>query len=347
MKKEPVALWLTDPHLDKDNGDLVKDIFKQAISICMTKGIYDIVCGGDVFTNRSGQPLETLMDFIEITEMMKDSGITFHVIPGNHDKTDADSNKSYLDLYNDGKAIRVYDKISWCIINGVYFHFIPYFKDAKWLEEYESLNKNIFKTISVNILVTHTGFEGVMNNDGSKVESEIKPSMFKRFDRVLIGHYHNASMLADNVFYTGSAYQNNFGETITDKGFYVIYSDATLKHIKSVFPKYIREDVDINDKETIRNLIEKYEGDKTDHIRFVFHGKDADRNKVNIGELSKLGIDAKYESTEQTEAIEISESESVLTFDKKTMLKDFLKFCSENEIKGKQLIYGMNLIKMI
>ena len=62
-------------------------------------------------------------------------------------------------------------------------------------------------------------FDGVANNDGSKVESIIKPSMFSDYKSVLIGHYHNASKIAKNVFYTGSAYQNNYGENITDKGF--------------------------------------------------------------------------------------------------------------------------------
>jgi len=347
MKKKEIVLWLTDPHLDKDNGALVKDIFRQAIKICKDRRIWNMVCGGDVFTNRSGQPLETLTDFIEITEMIKEAGLVLDVIPGNHDKTDANSNKSYLDLYNDGDQIRVHQELASQMIEGVWFHFIPYFKDDRWLSEYSDFNKEVLKTDYVNILVTHTGFEGVKNNDGSEVESEIKPSMFKDFDLVLVGHYHNSSMLAKNILYTGSAYQNNFGETITNKGFCIINNDATLRFIPSKFPRYIREDVDVNDTETIRNLVEKYDGNKSDHIRFVFHGKDADRHKVNIGELSKLGFDAKYESTEQTEAIEVSESESVLTFDKKTMLRDFLKFAAENEIKGKQLVYGMNLIKTI
>jgi DNA repair exonuclease SbcCD nuclease subunit len=67
----------------------------------------------------------------------------------------------------------------------------------------------------INIMVTHIGFDGVVNNDGSEVESVLKPNKFSRFTRVLVGHYHNASKLGENVYYTGSVYQNNFGEDIT------------------------------------------------------------------------------------------------------------------------------------
>lgn len=344
MKKKAVAVAITDVHLTKDNGDLVKDIFRQAVDVCRDYGVNCLINAGDCFSNRSGQPLSTLTDFQDIVDYLDEEGITMFVIPGNHDKTDPDSERSYLDLY-DKPNIRLFRKATVVsIAPNVLFTFIPYFKDGKWLEEFERIEESLNYN-KVLVMITHSGFDGVRNNDGSVVDSAIKPSMFEAFDMVYIGHYHDASFIAENIRYLGSAYQNHFGENITDKGFNVIFDDGSFEFVPSVFPKYIKEVIQANDKETLRNLLEKYEGENYDHIRFLFKGKKTDIDNINVAEIQKYGIDVKFESTEEAEAIEFSESESVLLYDKAKVMKDFVLFASQNEIKGKQLVYGLQLIK--
>lgn len=353
--KTPVAVFVTDTHLTKDNGALVKDIFKQIIELCKVRGIKRIFHGGDVFTSRSGQPLSCLTDWSEILNYIQSAGLEIFAIPGNHDKTDPDDERSYLDVYEDRMTIFRNGSIK-LLSQGVAVAFIPYFRDERWIEEYRKVDEllnNMYVDQDINtswntILITHSGFDGVMNNDGSKVESIIKPSMFaENWDKVLIGHYHNASKLTDNVIYPGAAYQNNFGETITDKGCTIIYSDASLEFVPLKFPRYIKEVIDVDDKEGLKNLIEKYEGEDYDHIRFIFRGKKADANKVNISELANLGIEAKYEALETEDMINVADSEEVLSYDKKSLTRDFMKFCSEQKIKGKHLRYGLDLIKKL
>lgn len=354
-KKEVIGVLINDVHLNKDNGALVKDIFKQLIALCNELGTSRIFCGGDVFTNRSGQPLQCLTDWKEILSMISEEDIEIHLIPGNHDKTDSDDEKSYLDVYSD-PCVRLYRSGERRFIDGCVVAFIPYFKDEKWLSEYEKIEDLIQSNYIDHdidntwplIMITHTGFDGVMNNDGSKVSSIIKPSMFKGWDKVLIGHYHDASKLADNVIYTGSAYQNNYGENITDKGFTIIYNDGSIEFVPSKFPKYIKEVIQADDKDTLMNLLEKYEGEERDNIRFVFKGKKTDLQNIDVSEIkNKYGIDVKFESNESAEAVEMSENDSVLNYDKKSVTRDFLKFCSENEIKGQKFKYGFDLIKQM
>lgn len=355
MAKEAIGVLVNDVHLDKNNGELVKDIFRQLISVCKEYDCNKIFCGGDVFTNRSGQPLQCLTDWKEIIEMISKSKIELHVIPGNHDKTDSDDERSYLDVFSD-RNVFLYRKGERKIFDGAIVAFIPYFKDEKWLSEFERVDDDIqenFKDGDVEpdtpiFLITHSGFDGVVNNDGSRVSSIIKPSMFADYSKVLIGHYHDASKLSDNVIYTGSAYQNNYGENIIDKGFTVLFDDGSTGFVPSKFPKYIKETLSANDKDTLQCLIEKYEGEEYNHIRFVFTGKKSDCQKINISEIQiKYGIDCKFECDESVEAIELSESDSVLSFDKKTVKKDFLRFCSDNVIKGKELKYGIDLLKIL
>lgn len=347
--KKVLGLLVNDVHLNKDNGDLVKDIFRQLIDLCDEYKTKRIFCGGDVFTNRSGQPLQCLTDWKEILQRLTENEIELHVIPGNHDKTDSDDERSYLDVYSE-PCVNLYRSGKVKMIDNCIVAFIPYFRDEKWLEEYKKVEKILIDKNGnyPSFLITHSGFDGVVNNDGTKVVSEIKPSMFKKWGKVLIGHYHNASKLSDNVIYTGSAYQNNYGENISDKGFTVMYNDGSIKFIPSKFPQYIKEVIAADDKESLMNLLEKYEGEKENHIRFVFVGKKVDCQKINIAEIqSKYGIDCKIQSVEEKEAIDLSSEDSILEYDKKTITKDFLKFCSENEITGEKLKYGFDLIKQI
>lgn len=342
--RKAVAILVNDVHLDKGNGDLVKDIFHQVQTLAEKEHVEDIIIGGDVFTNRSGQPLTCLTTWKDIVDEMYEKEIRLHIIPGNHDKTDADDERSYLDIYSHCNLYRNAQIVN---IRGVEFVMVPYFKDEKWLSEWREVDTRRSGECPA-ILITHIGFDGVHNNDGSEVSSEIKPSMFQDYSKVLIGHYHNASQLGKNVFYTGSAYQNDFGENITDKGFTVIYSDGSIKFVASHFPKYIKQTIAADDRESLQNLLENYEGETYDHIRFVFVGKKTDCQKINIAEIQgKCGIDCKFQCNEEKEAIEISESDSVLCYDKKAVVKDFFKFCSDEGIKGAEMKYGIELVKNI
>src|SRR5574344_640206 len=342
--KKAVAILVNDVHLDKSNGELVRDIFRQLQTLANNEGVEDIIVGGDIFTNRSGQPLICLTTWKDIVDKMYEKEICLHIIPGNHDKTDADDERSYLDIYSHCCLYRNAQLIN---IRGVEFVMVPYFKDEKWLEEWKSVDEQRSGDCP-SILITHIGFDGVRNNDGSEVSSEIKPSMFSDYTRVLIGHYHNASQLGKNVFYTGSAYQNDFGENVIDKGFTVIYNDGSTKFVASHFPKYIKQTIAADDTESLKNLLENYEGETYDHIRFVFVGKKTDCQKINIAEIQgRYGIDCKFLSNEEKEAIEVSESDSVLCYDKKAVIKDFFKFCSDEGIKGAEMKYGLELVKNI
>ena len=60
-----------------------------------------------------------------------------------------------------------------------------------------------------------------------------------------------------------------------------------------------------------------------------------------------ISIENENLSNEEKEAINDSINIDSLNYDKRSISKDFLKFCSENQIKGKYMKYGLNLIKEI
>ena len=86
---------------------------------------------------------------------------------------------------------------------------------------------------------------------------------------------------------------------------------------------------------------------KTKNPRFAY---DSYRRFIQMYSDVVMEVGKKYFEQlidEMKEAIEISESEAVLSYDKKTLTKDFLTFCKEQKIKGNKLKYGLDLIKNV
>lgn len=352
---QPFMILVNDIHIDKQKGELVKDLFVQVIHQCEEYGVNRIAIGGDVFTNRSGQPLDCLSTFQDIIDLCAKADIELHVIPGNHDKTDPNDERSYLDVYRGNRNLKIYRHGVSRIIEGCVVAFIPYFGDEKWMEEFEGVSEiteaqlidgDVSKD-AARFLITHIAINGVKNNDGSEVMSDLKDGMFRDYDKVLVGHYHNASRIGQNVYYTGSMYQNNFGETIDDKGCTLMFTNGTIQPIALRFPKYLKHVIDVNDGETLRNLIDKYDGETYDHIRFVIQGKKTDASKVDLPFIESKGIQCQFESVEEKEAVDNSVDKNVLNYDKRSVKKDFIKFCADNDIRGKKMKYGMTLIDSI
>lgn len=348
QNSKPFAVLVTDVHLDRGNSDLVKNIFDQLVSLCLERGICNIICAGDVFTTRSGQPLECLSAWQEILGKLRDKSIIIDVIPGNHDKTDGNDYCSYLDVYAGGsRYFRLHRVAESVLMNKVRVDFIPYFGTQRWMEEFDGLEE--LDDSCLNVLVTHMAFNGVRNADGSAVADGIAPSVVKDYDVVLCGHYHDRSVVGQNIHYTGSAYQNNYGEGIIDKGFAILYDDGDIEYVSSAFPRYIKETLQATDRETLVNLLEKYgDDDREDHVRFEFVGKKADLERLDVTEIqTRYGIECKFSSVEEREAVESATGEDVLNYDTASVTKNFYRFCAENNIRGAELKYGVGLIKIL
>lgn len=345
----PFAVMVTDVHLDKGNSRLVKDIFRQLIELCQERGVSYVICGGDVFTSRSGQPLECLSAWQEILCTLRKNKIRLIIIPGNHDKTDANDECSYLDVYDNSEWVTLCRNArTFWYQDVIRVDMVPYFGADKWVSELERFNGE--ERGDLNIMVTHMGFNGARNNDGSTVSDSISPSVVEDYDLVLCGHYHDRSKVGKNIYYVGSAYQNNYGEGMIDKGFTLLYPDGTIEFVLSRFPRYIKETVAANDRETLANLLDKYGDmrDSEDYVRFEFTGTKAELDQLDVTEIERnYGIDCKFKSIEEREAVEVATGDEVLNWDVNSVTKDFYRFCADNNIRGAELKYGVGLIKIL
>lgn len=341
MTKKAIGVILTDTHLKKDNLDLVYDVFRQAIIQAKDLGINKVFHGGDFFTNRVGQNLATLILFLKILDLFENEEVELIGIPGNHDKTDQDSPESYLDVFAGHSSFTLVRDSAVFKIDGVVVGLLPFFTNS-YKDRLEDLEIKASKLKAKhNILITHIAFNGVVNNDGTVVDDCIKRKNVKWWDKVLVGHYHDASKIGKNIHYIGSAYQSNFGEHITDKGFTVLYNDGSIEFEPSKFPKYLKINLEAGDD--IENEIEAYSG-TTDNVRFVFKGKKTDFQKIDQSKLSEAGIECQFIIDDINEEIVKAEAGDFTSFDKKSVVKLFLEYCEMQKIEKKQKSLGLKIL---
>lgn len=297
---KPIAAFITDTHLKDSNHSLVEDIFDQAIKQTLELGLTELFHGGDFFDSRKAQTVDNFKCFLRILEKFKANGIKFKIVVGNHDKADNDAKDSFLDsaAYSpflvEGKErfMTLYDLPGSYEYNKVMFHFCPFFNHKTYISVLNDYcKKTTFDSTKKHVLVTHTEFSQSINNDGLKIEHGIEKDVFKQFDLVLSGHFHDYQEFFNRkAFYIGSGYQANFGEN-TKKGLTVLYEDLSLKQVKLNFPEYINYNIPAKDISS--ELIEQLRLEKTQTGSFIkvkITGKKEEVDAVNRQELLVVGI---------------------------------------------------------
>jgi len=356
MKKklnEPqiIALLITDLHRHEDNGSVIDKVFETVIKTCNVLSIKHIFNAGDNFHSRKGQLQNILVGFEKNLDSLEEAGIIMHCIPGNHDKSDYNLEDSFLNPYKHSPALNLIKNPSGVLLNDIMFHLIPFFDEkglyVEKLKSYvESVPNVLNKYSGKNVLITHIGINGVRTNAGHIYENSlIYKDLFKPFDKVLVGHFHDKTDLGENIHYVGATIQHNYREDV-DKGIVAIYDDLSVGYIPVDFPKYkvFEYDIaDIKNKKLIANLIEEIE--LGNHIRIVLQGDDREIKAVDLTEIKLLGIDVKRKSE-----INISDNDEqlieLIEFDSKKIVEEFKSFCEKEKLdtnKGLEYLKEINI----
>ncbi len=301
-------------------------------------GVKTLFHGGDFFTSRNAQPEDSLRNAKTIFELFKEEG--FFQIPGNHDKTTLDSENSYLDVFD--KYCTLIKDTQYVDLESVRIHLVPYFKeDVNYLSYLDRAVKNIDPKME-NILLTHIAVSGVRNNDGSEVDNEISPKLFKKFKHVLVGHYHNRSKVGGNVHFIGSMFAGSYGED-NEKGITVLFNDGSFEYFQLDFPHYIKVKIDASDKKTLKEIESEYK-ETNHHVRLIFQGERGKLESIDKTELGDLGFDVKFEDNSVIADVDISGGE-LITFNKSNLKEAFKDFCKSSGIKDNKV--GLKYLESI
>lgn len=348
--RTPIAVIITDTHSDKDSWNDTELLYDQAMSLCDELGTNNLFMLGDAFTSRTAQALRVLGSFKSIVKRAQKRGIDIHAIAGNHDKTDQESEESYLDMYEDYDNFHLYKAGTSVSLSGITCHFLPYFPEGgSYLGRLQELVKNAKKIGGINVLLTHVAVDGVVNNDGTGVSNRLKAIFFKHFTKVMVGHYHNRSKVGSNIFYIGSDRQRNYGED-DDKGFTVLYSDGSHEYVNSKFQRYIKRGVDLTqlDVDDVYTIAEQMAAEKAksgDKMRLVLTGTDEDFAALDMARLKRLGLDIKQENLHILRSMEAAKSAPTIHVSKDDLFKKFIKYCGVNKVTPSLRKLGMKYVK--
>ena len=331
MDKKPIILISNDWHIKEDNCQQITDLVRQQIITARSYGCEYLACLGDVFNSRKHQSQQVLQTFKNILDEILSNNLKLIVIPGNHDKTVYEYKESFLDPFEYHPALHLIRDYNIVTIEGIEFQFIPFFIEEQWLQYFED-NVNFSKG-NIQILCSHIAVTGSRNNDGKKVENVIKPSLFRKFHKVLLGHYHDHQKIGDNIYHLPSIQQNNFGEN-PNKGFTFVYNDGSIEIINSQFKpfKTVKIDLDTISKNELNALIAENSVfvDST-NIRFSFTGNESKLKSINKESIRSLGIDVKV-INKDIEVVDDFDQITIVRYNNDSILEELNVFCEDNNL---------------
>jgi DNA repair exonuclease SbcCD nuclease subunit len=231
---------ITDLHFGMKNGNktLFEDQFKffeqQFFPFLLQHNIKNVICCGDFFDSRTSVDVFILQEIKEkFVTFLDDNDITFHMILGNHDIV-YNNTLHYNSIKATGldKYFVVYDKPKKVSIGHLNIAMMPWIVDGK-----------LDIPSGVDVVCGHFDIIGFEMVKGIDSKHGFSVNDFNNHKLVLSGHYHLQNKIK-NIQYLGNPYQKDWGDCNTQKGFWTLDDDlsmkfyencTSMKHIKLMF----------------------------------------------------------------------------------------------------------------
>jgi predicted phosphodiesterase len=242
--------------------------------------------------------------------------IDTHVIIGNHDTYYKNTNEiNALQNLNISFNTKVYTSCETVNFDGLDILFIPWICDANMEDSLHNIDKS-----TSQIVMGHLEIKGFEMHKGHLNEQGLDKSLFKRFEKVISGHFHKKSD-DGQVYYLGCPYQLTWSDYNCPKGFHIF--DTATREITRVpnpavmFKKFIYDDKkedyskkDLSDYENtyVKLFIsQKTDSDMFDKLLDRFH------NEINAYEINVIeDLSSDINSTVKENILD--QGEDTLTF---------------------------------
>ena len=228
---------------------------------------------GDVVDRRKFINHNTAHNFKKVFwDRLDDMGIETHIIIGNHDTYYKNTNEvNALQNLNISENSIVYTHATDVELDGLKILFIPWICDDNHAETIRTI-ENSTATISMG----HLEISGFEMHNGHMNEQGLEKSMFKRFEKVMSGHFHKKSD-DGHIYYLGTQYEMTWSDYMCPKGFH-IFDTATrelsrVENPNRMFKKIVYNDKqmnydDLDVKEFNHTFLKIFISDKTDTDMF-------------------------------------------------------------------------------
>ena len=279
--------------------------------------INTIVHLGDVVDRRKFINHNTAHNFkLNFWDKIDLLNIDTHVIIGNHDTYYKNTNEiNALQNLNISFNTKVYTSCETVNFDGLDILFIPWICDANMEDSLHNIDKS-----TAQIVMGHLEIKGFEMHKGHLNEQGLDKDLFKRFEKVITGHFHKKSD-DGQVYYLGCPYQIMWSDYNCPKGFHIF--DTATRELTRVpnplimFKKFIYDDKkedyskkDLSDYENtyVKLFIsQKTDSDMFDKLLDRFH------NEINAYEINVIeDLSSDINSTVKENILD--QGEDTLTF---------------------------------
>ena len=199
-----------------------------------------IIHAGDVKEAYSPVDVDTVKFCVRMVRRIRQAGHRFIILLGNHDRVSQSAeSKNWLDvLQAAGAEIVTRPRVK--IVSGVAVAFLPYSGVPEGLA---SASQAVLKATQgysgPKLLVLHAEIAGSVINAAGRLGKGPTPEElgFDGYDAVFSGHIHKHQQMADNGWYIGSPFCQEWGEADSTKGHLLVdVTDAGVK-VKQIVTK--------------------------------------------------------------------------------------------------------------
>jgi len=272
---------------------------------------------GDVVDRRKFINHNTAHNFkLKFWDKTEELSLDTHVLLGNHDTYYKNTNEvNALQNLNIPKNTKVYTKSETVTFDGLDILFLPWICDDIMEETLLSIDSS-----TAQIVMGHLEIKGFEMHKGHINEQGLDNSLFKRFEKVISGHFHKRSD-DGHVYYLGSPYEITWSDYNCPKGFH-IFDTETRELTRIPNPITVHKKLIYNDKQEDYTKKDLTQFENTFVKLFISNKTDTDmfdklvdkfHNETNVYELNIIE-DLTSDLTSTVKEDILDQGEDTLTF---------------------------------
>lgn len=203
------VLFVGDPHIQVTNIPEVDLFLGKLTDLAEEKKPDLIILAGDLLHTHERLHTLALNKAYEMVDRMRKIALTY-VLVGNHDYIQNQqflTENHWMNGMKEWNNTVVVDKVTYKIIGDEKFIFCPYVPPGRFEEALNTLQDS---WIDASCIFAHQEFAGCKMGAIVSVEGDKWPT---NYPHVVSGHIHSRQIPQSNIYYTGSAMQNAFGES--------------------------------------------------------------------------------------------------------------------------------------
>ena len=275
---------------------------------------------GDVVDRRKFINYKTAHFFRqEFMKRLWEEKVDTHIILGNHDTYYKNTNQvnaitELCTTYDGVNEPWVYANPKEVTFDGLNILFMPWICDETYDESIHAIEHS-----NSEILMGHLEIKGFEMNRGFMNEQGLDKSIFKRFEKVISGHFHKKSD-DGHIYYLGTQFEITWNDYKDSKGFH-IFDTQTRELTRISNPLRIFKKIVYDDTKTDYNKLDIERYDNSFIKMFISQKTDDDMydkfvarlyNTLNIYELNIFEDSGDVTSSVREDIIE--QGEDTLTF---------------------------------